>query len=254
MFVKDGAIDIGPSPASGDRVMRNTARLFAACSALALLPLSGAIAADYNYSPPIFVEEAPEWVPVEIGSGWYLRGDVSYNLNDPVYDFAILGRDVTHRRLGGSLGVGYHFSDLLRGDINIGYTGGDRFNYNDLVNSASLSHTMWTGIANTYLDLGTVAGITPYVGAGAGLLYSRHNVDINAPSLGIDFDAMDEQYHFAYTLNAGAAYKVAPNTSVDLGYQFMHSPKAEYINTDSLTVEEGIKQHQIRLGLRYNLW
>ena len=121
-------------------------------------------------------------------------------------------------------------------------------------NSASLSHTVWSGIANTYVDLGTISGITPYVGAGAGLIYSRHNVDIDAPSVGIDFEGVNRQYNFAYTLNAGVAYKVANNTSIDLGYQFLHSPKAEHINTDTLLVEEGLKYHQVRVGLRYNLW
>ena len=36
-----------------------------------------AIAADYE--PPIVIDQPVEEVPVEIGSGWYLRGDIGYN-------------------------------------------------------------------------------------------------------------------------------------------------------------------------------
>src|SRR5690554_3813702 len=88
--------------------MRLGSFLIASCAAVALVPAS-ALSADYD--PPIFVEEAPEWVPVEIGSGWYLRGDVSYNVGRPTYNFTLFGEDVEHRRFGGSIGVGYHLSD-----------------------------------------------------------------------------------------------------------------------------------------------
>ncbi|TIM51306.1 MAG: porin family protein, partial [Mesorhizobium sp.] len=47
-----------------------------ALAAIALTPLSQALGADYD--PPIYVDQAPDYVPVEVGSGWYLRGDVSY--------------------------------------------------------------------------------------------------------------------------------------------------------------------------------
>ena len=36
-----------------------------------------ALAADYD--PPIVIDQPVEEVPVEVGSGWYLRGDIGYN-------------------------------------------------------------------------------------------------------------------------------------------------------------------------------
>ncbi len=45
---------------------------------------AAAYAADYD--PPIFVEEAAEYVPVEVGSGWYLRGDVGYVFDTSIGD------------------------------------------------------------------------------------------------------------------------------------------------------------------------
>ncbi len=47
--------------------------------ALSLAATAGpvSVAASADYDPPIYVEDALE-VPVEIGSGWYLRGDLGY--------------------------------------------------------------------------------------------------------------------------------------------------------------------------------
>ena len=47
-----------------------------ALSLAAFGPLAAAHAADYD--PPIVIDDAAEYVPVEVGSGWYLRGDVGY--------------------------------------------------------------------------------------------------------------------------------------------------------------------------------
>ncbi len=47
-----------------------------ALSLAALAPFAAANAADYD--PPIVIDDAAEYVPVEVGSGWYLRGDVGY--------------------------------------------------------------------------------------------------------------------------------------------------------------------------------
>ena len=131
--------------------MKCSSRLFLSLPA-AMLWAVPALGADY--SPPIFIEEAPEYVPVEIGSGWYLRGDVSYNFDDTVYDFEFLGEEVEHRRFGVGAGVGYHFNDFLRGDVTISYLGGDRFSYEDAVDSFSLSQSAWSGLVNGYADLG----------------------------------------------------------------------------------------------------
>src|SRR6185312_8038932 len=55
-----------------------------ALAAAVLTPVTQALAADYD--PPIYVDQAPDYRPVEVGSGWYLRGDVGYAFNKP-YDF-----------------------------------------------------------------------------------------------------------------------------------------------------------------------
>ena len=142
-------------------------------------------------------------MPVEVGSGWYLRGDIGYNFDlqadgdfdfrtfDPVtgayspgaFDTASLGEQVTW-----GAGFGYNFTDMIRADVTVD---GFRANFDgtyverampllcglpafagtscrseDSAEAAALSF-----MANGYVDLGTYVGFTPYVGGGLGYTY-----------------------------------------------------------------------------------
>jgi opacity protein-like surface antigen len=223
-------------------------------SALLALPTVGqARAADYE--PPIAIEEVPQYVPVEVGSGWYLRGDLTYNIDrtEPEFSNPFI-TDTSHTSFGGGGGVGYHFNDLIRGELNVAFLSKDSFDYDDGIDVLEFESQAWTGMANLYFDLGTFAGLTPYVGGGVGLLYSRNTLD--GSSLGLAIDETDDGYKFAYSLGAGVNYKITKNTSVDLGYQFVSSPDTEYLNVTSEDVEvrDGLDFHQIKVGLRYDIW
>lgn len=220
---------------------------FPALCAVAVLATAPAMAADYD--PPIVVEEAPEWVPVEVGSGWYLRGDLTYNVSKPVYDFEFLGEKTDNLRFGGGIGFGYHFTDYFRADVTAGFVGRDEYSIAAPLD-IDADFAVWNAMVNAYVDLGTVAGFTPYLGAGVGVVSAKHNLEI--PALAIDWS--ERQNEFAYALNAGVAYRVAENTSVDVGYQYLNSPGVEYLDTDTLAIKKGIDYHQLRVGLRYDLW
>ena len=86
-------------------------------AAIALMPATQAVSADYN--PPIYVDQAPDYQPVEVGSGWYLRGDVGYAFSHP-YENEETAAGFTSKNslFDGSIGMGYHFNDYLRGDGN----------------------------------------------------------------------------------------------------------------------------------------
>lgn len=344
-------------------------RFLASCvAALAITASAQAIAADYD--PPIFIEEAPEWVPVEIGSGWYLRGDVSYAFKKNHRDSQIsVERSLFNEYLGvgtigpidfysveenrwpvtGSAGVGYRFSDYVRGDINIGYLGKESYAgpahlragylqpYRAIdamdpaflvppeigcsgsrevtesvqavdgagnpvgpaqvntVNNAdwrmdcmvygTAERSSWNGMANGYVDLGTIAGFTPYVGAGIGVLYTstrlhgagdcqnrRREEIVTTPSevktIEVDFacrggegrreagSSSKTDYNLMYSLSAGVAYQVAENTKLDFGYQYLSAPNVHhYALTDNgFELRRGVSEHQIKVGLRYELW
>jgi opacity protein-like surface antigen len=243
-------------------------RIALALAAIALMPLSQALGADYD--PPIYVDQAPDYVPVEVGSGWYLRGDVAY-LPEESYrnvDFAFTPASYKESEdpVFASIGFGYHLNDYLRAEVNLGYLPGNKINvsYNDgtVAASANVKNSAMTGMVNGYVDLGTYVGFTPYVGAGVGLFRSKRNfsasyADADTPADNFALRDNKTQYSFAYSLNAGVAYQVSKNLLVDLGYQYLSSPDAEYAtlaDLDDSPIRKGIDSHQIKVGLRYDLW
>lgn len=176
-------------------------RLISTSIALALAPLASAQAADYD--PPMVIEHAPEYVPVEIGSGWYLRGDVSYtfinrlsgavenrlfNPTTASYVNSRFDQPSMDADFGYGVGFGYQFFDWLRSDVTvdtqqISFGGSTRVaapcvypQLGDLSyvgttcrTTDGANATAWAFMANGYADLGTYARFTPYVGAGAGM-------------------------------------------------------------------------------------
>lgn len=354
--------------------MCNSSRLLTTCAALALLAAAPAFAADYD--PPIYIEEAPEYVPVEIGSGWYLRGDVGYSFQrsyndsslridnsifdgglvsfDPIVPLTVFSASENTLPVSGSIGVGYHINDYLRVDANIGMlfddrykaSGflGDRLSYLDrpaadfgcqgtLTSTetttvtrvdaegntistdrsvgmdsslaregcgveGTLRNSAYNGMVNGYVDLGTIAGFTPYVGAGVGLMYTRSKLTVQAfceaeelselgptrespdgrtrtqtqidrtflcngqnavTDAGVTYTPVDfrhSEYNFMYGLTAGVAYQITDNAKLDLGYHYTSAPNLAYYKLTENGVEQGkgYDQHQIKVGLRYDLW
>ena len=273
--------------------------LHIALSLAAIMPFS-ARAADYD--PPIFVEEAAEYVPVEIGSGWYLRGDVGYvfdknidgvdyTFTDPVslleesasFTSASIDTDFTW---GG--GFGYRFTDYFRADATVdgfradfnGSTASDETcgglpNDDTTCRSENSSEVSAVSVmANGYVDLGTYVGFTPYVGAGAGFSYlswddlndTTHcvdgGVDVCVPpgaTVGSTSHAGENGWRFTYALMAGVAYDISKNFKLDVGYKYRSIDGGDMFGWDS-SDEFGdgshgnIDTHEVRLGLRYELW
>ena len=259
--------------------MISKSRIALALAATILLPMTPALAADYD--PPVYADQAPDYQPVEVGSGWYLRGDVAYlpqkSFENGSFTFPSTINNESfsesEKAYFASIGFGYHFNDYLRADLNLGYLPGNQvsLNYDDsavapagtaIAGSASLKNYAFSGILNGYVDLGTYVGITPYVGAGIGLVrttskLSAEYTDSADPTNDFVLSSNKTQYSLAYTLNAGLAYQVSQNVMVDLGYQYFSAPDAEYVTAESLTsypTHKGISNHQIKLGLRYDLW
>jgi opacity protein-like surface antigen len=235
------------APFRENAIMTLTSRIALALAATMLWPLAAG-AADYD--PPIVIDEAPEYVPVEVGSGWYLRGDVGYNITKSPYDVTFNGVDSSSTPINGSIGAGYHFTDYFRGELNVGFLSNDKYDWTDGTDLIRAESNIWSGMANAYADLGTIAGFTPYVGGGVGLLYSSRRIDDTF--LGIS--DRETQYALAYSLGAGVAYKVAQNTSIDVGYQYLSAPSLEYFDIPSGEMRKGVDYHQVKVGLRYDLW
>lgn len=230
---------------------RHTSSLLAAVAVLAFAS-TPVFAADTE-APSLF-EDIPEVVPVAVEKGFYLRGDVGYGFARTKYDFSLFGQGVSQDRIVGGFGAGYRFTEHFRVDVSANYLGRDRFSYNDGLNSASASHTVWSGLVTGYYDIATIMEITPYVGVGVGFTHSQHKLDINAPAVPLAANWSESRYDFAYALTAGASYKVSDKISVDFGYQFTHAPSMQYLDASLSASQKGFQHHQVKVGLRFDLW
>ncbi|WP_250152659.1 outer membrane protein [Ancylobacter radicis] len=206
-----------------------------------MLAVCSASAADIGSSADDLLAKAPV---IEDESGWYLRGDIGYVVNetpdwsqldftpsvDPAIDDAWL--------IG--LGVGVRLADWLRADLTVDYRGKADVS----AQGFSADFSTATALANLYVDLGSWKGLTPYVGAGVGAGYvSLTDVEL----LGADIGDTDG-WGVAWALMAGVVVAVAPNWQVDVGYR--------YLSLDSVDLGGGVPDfqqsaHEIRLGARY---
>jgi opacity protein-like surface antigen len=297
----------------GEPIMTGKSRIALALAAIVLMPVTQALPADYD--PPIYVDQAPDYVPVEVGSGWYLRGDVGYAFSDPFEDsVGPTGFTSKSTLFDGSIGMGYHFNDYFRADLNFGILPTNKFgnsyvttcdgsvtttrtdvdsgNIISQINapanpappckgSDAASNKAYSLMANGYVDLGTYVGITPYVGGGVGVVYSKFSKAIGARNCvptsttttingvtttqqfncddpaGYDGSVTSQaSYDFAYSLAAGASYQVTKNVSIDLGYEYFSVPSAQYVAYDSgaFNIHKGLDYQSVKLGLRYDLW
>lgn len=275
--------------------------VFLLAAAVSLVAVHPALTADYD--APVIFEDVPNLVPVEIGTGWYLRGDIGYHIDtEPrdtftyrtfdgvnygaeAFDTGSLGEDITF-----GIGVGYSFTDLLRADVTV-----DRFT-SSFSGSTSFSApcpggpagtacrsddaselTGYSVMLNGYVDLGTVVGFTPYVGAGAGYTYA-HWDDLESRTFCVDgatgcagtgsagtiTRAGESDWRFTYALMAGVTYDMSDNMKLDVGYRYRRIDGGDMFGWDNASAaagasgsqgeDPGLSSHEIRVGLRLELW
>lgn len=251
--------------------MKHHTRMKLALAAATLFfPAASAFAADL-----IPVYEAPE-VPVEVGSGWYLRGDIgygwgdksgkiSYNVNSGGIDYP---GDTRHPDFKDNFnfgaGVGYRFTDYLRSDITVdGFrsrlSATDPWSAGEVTGTADFSAISL--MANGYVDLGTYSGFTPYVGAGLGYSYLNFSdLATVLPNGSQETISGSSDWRFTYALMAGVAYDITKNMKLDVGYKYRHINGGDMFNGtasngDIVTGSNGdLSTHEVRVGLRYEIW
>lgn len=256
---------------------------------------------------------------VEIGTGWYLRGDVGGSIDTvpslsfdpsalsvppPASIAPSLGSSTTKPEFVGGVGVGYKFNTYLRADATLDYRSGaglnsttsgiicpyaargltsqtqlsvsgspalDGYAYdaNDTCNANfQLRQQNYTGLANAYFDLPGYWGITPYVGAGAGVNVQTTSGSLNytqssngapyradltptgaypliwvdpttgnpvAPQPKIAFAPQNwdrsfksTKYNFAFALMGGIGIALTPNATLDLSYRYVNLGSSSY--------------------------
>jgi opacity protein-like surface antigen len=202
--------------------------IVAAALAGVALATTPSLAADlFGTAPPVVSYPGETSPMVEVGSNWYIRGDIGLGL-DPSATFSMapistpaqgagilpfdgsVGSAGRRTDFSGDIGVGYRFNNFLRGEATYEYrVGPSGGNVNTVIcpqtltavgtsgflydttqtctGNLGLQQRNSTALASAYLDLGTYWGVTPYIGAGGGL-----NVNITSGSV-------------AYTENVGGA-------------------------------------------------
>ena len=167
-----------------------------------------AVAADMSFgmAPPPPLDEAR----VEIGTGWYLRGDVSgARENTPkLFSDMTLSPDAKGQNgWSASLGAGYKFNNWLRTDLTYDLRNTLKADAKSAVfacptqvnpyldgNGQAVGWNMIYGpcselqkstlkrqsvLLNGYVDIGTWNRVTPYVGAGVGVTAGKARGDKN---------------------------------------------------------------------------
>ena len=225
-----------------------------------LTGMTSAQAAD----PSVLVGAAPEVfkripaVVEELGSGWYLRGDIGYRQSN-------LGSTETANGIGNpsrselddafSIGGGFGIKHgWLRADITADYM--TKADYRGTLVTADDVRTSIEGVvalANVYFDLGTWSGLTPYVGVGVGAsnLWTKGFVSPATPansemSTGV-------KWGMAWAVMAGASYQLSARMLIDGGYRYINMGQAstgQDILGNQLYFKD-LTAHELRLGVRY---
>jgi opacity protein-like surface antigen len=239
-----------------------------ATAALLLAAPNLARAADMLETP--YAAEAAETYEPEVGSNWYIRGDIGYVVNG---DFSLTTDTGTLSDVNlddtftAGAGVGYDFGWFradLTGDYAFNADVSARRDCADVVDCPSRESAelnIFTGLINGYFDLGTWSGFTPYIGAGVGVAY----VDFTegwrtVPATGDNYrNVAVSDWRVAWALNAGLNYAITGNLSMDVGYRLVGIEDGSVVKNfrDSADVSigkidyEDLYNHEFRVGFRY---
>jgi opacity protein-like surface antigen len=253
----------------------------AATVAAAMLSAGVAQSADLYQPQPAPLMDAPE-VTVQEASGWYLRGDVGYSFNrlrganfyqggSSANEVDFDSTDIDDSFLVGG-GVGYQINNYLRTDLTLDYlsktdfrgstSGGCGTIPGNCVSDDRSSFSAYSLMANVYVDLGTYAYFTPYVGAGFGASYVKWDKLRNTSCSVTDPTDCDPssdhdgkgKWRATAALMAGATIDVTCNLKADVGYRFRYIDGGNmfgYANSGGPGRDKGIYSHEARVGARY---
>jgi opacity protein-like surface antigen len=218
-------------------------------------------AQTWRRPPPELAYEKPEPRYRELMSGWYLRGDLGYRWNQ-VGSFTSTNPTTSAKfsdtwAFGGGFGFKYHW---FRADLTL-----DRGAPAKIAGTTaaatqqpqySAKLTTLTALANAYIDFGTWSGVTPYVGAGAGVtrVTSNNYADtVSGPSPTITGPGAANSFSWAWM--AGVAVRVSPSWMIDVGFRHLELGKALSVkgagSTNSAAIFNDLSANEVRVGLRY---
>ena len=152
----------------------------------------------------------------------------------------------------GGVGVGIK-SSWIRTDLTVDYTA---MKYSGAIaapGDVTAKVDAITALFNGYLDLGTWYGITPYLGAGAGVANLRTHDYASTAAPPFTSGLSHSQWKFAYAVMAGAGYSIAPNITLDAGYRYVNFGDVTTASDSfgAMTLKN-LAAHEVRVGVRWS--
>jgi opacity protein-like surface antigen len=232
----------------------------------------------------------PAPAPVPEGFTYYLRADLGWSFepnasfsgsglafgNTPLSYSNLTTSTSTDGVLGGTFGIGAYFTPRFRGDLTLDFRGHQDVQatstYTDIgppltgLVSDRLRVNRVIGLANVYWDLMQRGVFTPYVGAGIGFTYNdiQHN-HVTSEDTGGGFVVIrtgvgkETNLGLAGALMAGASISLGHQWVIDVNYRALYLEGGS-VSTAMSTTEVGratldnLWEHQVRVGLRFNIW
>ncbi len=261
----------------------------------------------YVAPPPAPVQTSGWYLRGDIGYNFKSKGSGYYDFwnpgDSPDYSYDdgwVRGIDNTEHyddiswkgNANFGVGVGYRVNDYFRTDLTLDYfragvSGSSKCAYlveinpnygpldptdNNCRYDDSSHASVWTAMANAYVDIGTYGRITPYIGAGLGFAHVKYDDMSNTISCGgSPCGSGDEVYHgthpgesswrFASSLMAGASIDITQQLKFDAGYKYTRIAGGKAFGYDENDTENGasgvqghdngFNVHTVRAGLRY---
>lgn len=219
-------------------------------------PLTGALAADMpgDYVPPSVEQAAPKFFDL---SAWYVRADVGYAWGhidgaEAASGFPSPATDNVGNGFVGGIGGGIK-TRWLRTDVTIDYTAPLTYTGTAVASGdVSAKISGWSALFNGYIDLGKWYGVSPYIGAGAGVGYmtvSDYSSTVAPPFSGGDHS----QWNFNWAAMAGLGYAITPSLKLDVGYRYMNFGDVESASDafGQMTFKN-LAAHEVRVGMRWS--
>ncbi len=142
----------------------------------------------------------------------------------------------------------------------------------------SVNVQSWTGLLNAYGDLGHWFGLTPYVGAGAGITHIQATANemwywddgkgnyggagVNSYLSSVANALIHYGYpgnngptqicnNFSWALMAGVSYDLAPHLKLDIGYRYLNMGIVSVETNTGAVAHKTIDSQEVRAGLRW---
>ena len=231
----------------------------------------------------------PAPMPVPEGFTYYLRADLGWSFasepsfsesgatyGDSALTYAGLSTPsvIADGVLGGTIGFGAYLKPHIRGDLTLDFRGEQiidaRATYLDAgpingVVADTLKVNRVIGLVNAYWDLLPRGLFTPYIGAGIGLTYNdierSHLTTENLVTVKSG-SSQKQNVALAAALMAGASVSFSHAWAIDMNYRALYldggSTTTTLTGTDPTNISKAtigdVWEHQVRVGLRFNIW